>query len=61
MYKTLFFTLAIVSLIVSFVVTGMGGWIDITGQPILVTKQHAWNDGLFMILLAIFFILVAKL
>lgn len=60
MYKNLFFSLAIVSVVVALAVTGMGGWIDMTGRPIFVTKQHAWNDGIFMVLLAIFFVLLSK-
>ena len=60
MYKTQFTFLAITSLLVALLVTGLGGWIDMIGKPFLVTKQHAWNDGIFMILLAIFFLLLAK-
>ena len=61
MNKSLFVSLAIVSVVLAVVGTGLGGWADMLGKPFLITKQHAWNDGIFMILLAIFFLMLAKL
>jgi hypothetical protein len=38
----------------AFVMTGLGGLEDMFGIRVLnVTPQHAWNDGHFMLLLAI--------
>jgi hypothetical protein len=60
MYKNLFFTLAILSFIFALIATGLGGYLDMIGKPVILTKQHAWNDGIFMILLAIFFLLLSR-
>lgn len=61
MNKQLFTTLAILSFLVSLLLTGLGGWADLLGKPVILTKQHAWNDGIFMMLIAIFFLILAKL
>jgi hypothetical protein len=37
--------------------TGLGGWMDIIGRPIVLSREHAWNDGIFALLLAIFIVL----
>jgi hypothetical protein len=39
--------------------TGIGGAIDLVENGRL-TKEHMWNDGLFIILLAIFLALVIQ-
>lgn len=61
MYKQLFTWLAILSLLVALISTGIGGWSDMVGRPFIVSKQHAWNDGIVMMLMAIFFLMLAKL
>ena len=54
MYRTQLRLLAILAFVLALVSTGLGGYADMSGQPLLVTKQHAWNDGLFMMLVALF-------
>jgi hypothetical protein len=44
--------------ITSFLSTGLGGWVDLTGRPLMITREHAWNDGIFAVLVAIFIVLV---
>lgn len=61
MNKQLFTTLAIVSFLVALISTGIGGWSDMLGTSFVVSKQHAWNDGIVMMLMAIFFLMLAKL
>ena len=61
MNKQVFITLAIISFLMALALTALGGWSDILGRPFVVTKQHAWNDGIFMMLIAIFFLLLTKL
>jgi hypothetical protein len=41
--------------LVSLIMTGMGGWLNMTNNEINVrlTSQHSWNDGLFIMLFAI--------
>jgi hypothetical protein len=41
----------------SLLSTGLGGWADMTGRPFLITREHAWNDGIFALLVAIFLVL----
>lgn len=61
MYKQTYITLALISFILSLALTALGGWADILGTPFTISKQHAWNDGIFMMLIAIFLLLLAKL
>jgi hypothetical protein len=44
---------AVVLLIVAFIFTGMAGMMDITYTEFQLTRQHLWNDGLFLGLVAI--------
>lgn len=44
----------------AFVVTGLGGLQDMLGIRLLVTKEHGWNDGIFLMLTAILVALVLK-
>ena len=39
----------------SAIFTAYGGWIDITESKKL-TAQHMWNDGIFLLLLAVVFV-----
>ncbi len=42
--------------VVALIMTGMGGWLNMTssdGINVRLTSQHSWNDGLFIMLLAI--------
>lgn len=51
-------SLAFFLVAMSSVATGLGGWADISGKPFLITREHAWNDGIFAVLVAIFIVLV---
>lgn len=48
-------TTILVLVIIAFLLTGLGGWLDMTDGKLSVslTSHHAWNDGLFLMLLAI--------
>jgi len=61
MYKKELTVLAILAFFLALGLTGLGGWSDMLGTNFVVTKQHAWNDGIFMILVAIFFLALARL
>jgi hypothetical protein len=39
--------------VMAFLATGLGGLQDILGIELVVTKQHGWNDGIFLMLTAI--------
>ena len=51
---------AIVLLIIAAILTGIGGWLDLSGSEstLHLTKQHAWNDGLFLAIVAVFLLLL---
>ena len=53
----LFIAIFLVSM--SFLSTGLGGWADMTGRPFLITREHAWNDGIYAVLVAIFLVMIA--
>ena len=55
-----FKSLLYVLLLLSVVATGLGGWLDVTGRTAIcgVTKEHLWHDGQYLLLVAIFLILV---
>lgn len=59
MYKVQLRMLAIVAFVMALIGTGLGGYADMTNQPLVISKQHAWNDGLFLIGVAIFLLLLS--
>jgi hypothetical protein len=46
--------LLIFLVVAAFLATGLGGLQDMLGIQLVVTKQHGWNDGIFLMLTAIF-------
>jgi hypothetical protein len=50
---------AIFAFILALILTGIGGWSNMIGRALVITEQHAWNDGLFMIMVAIFLLLLS--
>ncbi len=60
MYKSLFTTLALFAFGIALLLTGLGGWADMMGKPLVFSKQHAWNDGIVVMLIAIFFLLLSR-
>jgi hypothetical protein len=44
---------AVVLLIIAFLLTGLAGMMDMTYNEFQLTRQHLWNDGLFLGLVAI--------
>ena len=46
--------------VAAFLATGLGGLQDMLGIQLIVTKQHGWNDGIFLMLTAILVALVLK-
>ena len=52
---------AIVAFVLALVLTGIGGWSNMLGKALVITEQHAWNDGLFMMMVAIFLLLLSVL
>jgi hypothetical protein len=55
-----FFWMAISAFVLALILTGVGGVSNLMGKPIVFTEQHAWNDGLFMMLVAIFFLILSR-
>lgn len=52
--------LLIFLVVAAFFATGLGGLQDMLGINLVVTKQHGWNDGIFLMLTAIFVAVVLK-
>jgi len=46
--------------VAAFFATGLGGLQDMLGVQLIVTKQHGWNDGIFLMLTAILVALTMK-
>ena len=44
----------------AFLVTGLGGLQDMLGIRLPFSKEHGWNDGIFLMLTAILVALVLK-
>jgi hypothetical protein len=57
--KTQFRYAAFAAFALALILTGVGGWANMMGRPIVLTERHAWNDGLMMMLVAIFFLLLS--
>lgn len=52
--------LLIFLVVAAFIATGLGGLQDMLGVQLIVTKQHGWNDGIFLMLTAILVALVLE-
>lgn len=52
--------LLIFLVVAAFLATGLGGLQDMLGIQLVVTKQHGWNDGIFLMLTAILVALAMK-
>lgn len=59
MYKTQLRWAAILAFFVALILTGIGGWSNMLGRALVLTEEHAWNDGLFMMMVAIFLLLLS--
>lgn len=59
MWKAQLQFLAMLAFGLALVLTGIGGWFNMLGRSFIITEQHAWNDGLFMMLVAIFLLLLS--
>lgn len=46
-------TIAVFVLILAFMMTGLGGMMDMACNHYELTRQHMWNDGLFLGIIAI--------
>lgn len=58
-YKTQLRTLAMIAFVLALVSAGLGGWADMTGKPLVITKEHGWSDSILMMLAAIFLLLLS--
>jgi hypothetical protein len=47
-------TLTIILLLLSFLAMSLGGLSDYTGEKYIISKEHYWNDGYYLLILAIF-------
>jgi hypothetical protein len=53
--------ISVLLLVVAVAMTGLGGWMDILGlQKVAVSREHAWNDAIFLVLLVIALQLIYK-
>jgi hypothetical protein len=44
----------------AFLTTGLGGLQDMLGIRLAVSREHGWNDGIFLMLVAILVAVVLK-
>lgn len=64
-YKSVFMStlkkvLLLFLVIMAFFVTGLGGLQDMLGIRLVVSREHGWNDGIFLMLTAILVALTLK-
>jgi len=52
--------LLIALVVAAFAVTGLGGLQDMLGIRLLVSREHGWNDGIFLMLTAILVAITIK-
>jgi hypothetical protein len=52
--------IAVLLLVLAVLMTGVGGLTDFLQNDYRVTKRHAWNDGMFLVLMAIALILLDR-
>jgi hypothetical protein len=58
--STLKYWLLVVLVAAAFFATGLGGLQDMLGIRLPMSREHGWNDGIFLILVAILVALVMK-
>ena len=51
--KTIVRVLTVLLVGFALILTAVGGYVDMTGQPLHISKEHAWSDGMFLLGLAI--------
>jgi hypothetical protein len=44
---------AVILLVIAFFLTGLAGIMDMSYNKYQITRQHAWNDGIFLGIIAI--------
>lgn len=49
---------AIVLLVAAVLMTGLGGMLDMVKNDFRITREHSWNDGLFLVVVAIALLLL---
>jgi hypothetical protein len=49
---------AIVLILIAILMTGLGGILDMVQHEYWITREHSWNDGLFLVVLAIALLLL---
>ena len=54
------FWILMVLVVMAFLATGLGGLQDMLGIRLPVSREHGWNDGIFLILVAILAAIVLK-
>jgi hypothetical protein len=50
----------IVLVVLAILATGLGGLQDMTGGDWILSKEHLWHDGMFLLALATFAFFVLK-
>jgi hypothetical protein len=48
---------ALIVMAAAVILTGLGGTLDMYAHEFRITRQHMWNDGVFMAVLAVFVLL----
>ena len=57
--NTILRTLAIIALVLSLIATGAAGLQDVLTTH-TISRQHGWNDGQYLVLVAIALLMLAK-
>jgi hypothetical protein len=52
--------IAIGLIIVSAIMTGLGGMMDLLSSDFQITRQHAWNDGMYLAVIACALLLLER-
>ncbi len=61
MFRRWLVPIAIFLLFLAIMMTGLGGSLDILTHNLQITKEHAWNDGIFLVTFAIALLLLSLL
>jgi hypothetical protein len=49
---------AIAVMLIAVIMTGFGGLQDMVQTNFQISRRHAWNDGIFLAILAVFLLLL---
>ena len=53
--------ISLILIIIGVIMTAVGGWMDMKESGWRISRQHMWNDGVYITVLGIFVLLYSRM